>query len=65
MNVGAVPSGDVYRSLFSWDAAGHIFTAEGDKKRYLSCVKNAWYGETYPNSTSYPAAVFSFYVHVP
>lgn len=65
MNVGAVPSGDVYRSLFSWDAAGHIFTAEGDKKRYLSCVGNAWYGETYPNSTSYPAAVFSFYVHVP
>ena len=65
MNVGAVPSGDVYRSLFSWDAAGHIFTAEGDKKRYLSCVGNAWYGETYPNSTYYPAAGFSFYVHVP
>lgn len=65
MNVGVVPSGDVYRSLFSWDAAGHIFTAKGDKKRYLSCVGNAWYGETYPNSTSYPAAVFSFYVHVP
>ena len=65
MNVGAVPSGDVYRSLFSWDAAGHIFTAEGDKKRYLSCVNNAWYGETYPNSSAFPAAVFSFYVHVP
>ena len=65
MNVGAVSPGDVYRSLFSWDAAGHILTSEGDKKRYLSCVKNAWYGETYPNSTSYPAAVFSFYVHVP
>lgn len=65
MNVGAVPSGDVYRSLFSWDAAGHIFTAEGDKKRYLSCVNNAWYGETYPNSGTFPAAVFSFYVQVP
>ncbi len=65
MNVGAVPSGDVYRSLFSWDAAGHIFTAKGDKKRYLSCKDNAWYGETYPNSGAYPAAVFSFYVQVP
>lgn len=65
MNVGTVPSGDVYRSLFSWDAAGHIFTAKGDKKRYLSCVDNAWYGETYPNSGAFPAAVFSFYVQVP
>lgn len=65
MNVGVVPSGDVYRSLFSWDAAGHILTSEGDKKRYLSCVGNAWYGETYPNSGAYPAAVFSFYVQVP
>ena len=65
MNVGVVPSGDVYRSLFSWDATGHILTSEGDKKRYLSCVKDVWYGETYPNSVAYPAAVFSFYVQVP
>lgn len=64
MNVGVVPSGDVYRSLFSWDATGHILTSEGGKKRYLSCVNNAWYGETYPNSGAYPAAVFSFYVYV-
>ena len=53
------------RSLFTWDAAGYIHTKDSYKDRYLSYNDNKWCGETFPNSSTYPAAAFSFYVQVP
>ena len=53
------------RRFFIWDAAGHLVTSDGYKDRYLSYKDGLWCGETFPTSTDYPAAVFSFYVKVP
>ena len=53
------------RKYFIWDAAGHVLTSDSYAARYLSYSSGAWYGETYPASASYPAAMFSFYVQVP
>lgn len=60
-------SNDSYfnRKYFIWDAAGHVLTSDSYAARYLSYSSGAWYGETYPASDSYPAAMFSFYVLVP
>lgn len=60
-------SNDSYfnRKYFIWDAAGHVLTSDSYAARYLSYSSGAWYGETYPASASYPAAMFSFYVQVP
>lgn len=53
------------RKYFTWDAAGYVLTSDSYDARYLSYKDNAWYGETFPASGSYPAASFSFYVQVP
>jgi len=53
------------RRFFIWDAAGHLVTSDSYKDRYLSYKEGLWCGETFPTSTEYPAAVFSFYVQVP
>lgn len=53
------------RRFFIWDAAGHLVTSDSYKARYLSYKDGLWCGETFPTSTDYPAAVFSFYVKVP
>lgn len=53
------------RPFFIWDAAGHLVTSDNNKDRYLSYSNGLWCGETFPASTDYPAAVFSFYVEVP
>lgn len=53
------------RRFFIWDAAGHLVTSDSYKDRYLSYKDGLWCGETFPTSTVYPAAVFSFYVKVP
>ena len=53
------------RPFFTWDAAGHLVTSDSYKARYLSYKDGLWCGETFPTSTDYPAAVFSFYVQVP
>ena len=53
------------RRFFTWDAAGHLVTSDSYKARYLSYKDGLWCGETFPTSTEYPAAVFSFYVQVP
>ena len=55
------------RKYFIWDAAGHVLTSDSYAASYLSYYStgNCWYGETYPASASYPAAMFSFYVPVP
>lgn len=53
------------RRFFTWDAAGHLVTSDSYKDRYLSYRDGLWCGETFPASTDYPAAVFSFYVKVP
>lgn len=53
------------RKYFTWDAACHVLTSDSYAARYLSYKDNAWYGETFPASGSYPAASFSFYVQVP
>lgn len=53
------------RKYFTWDAACHVLTSDSYDARYLSYKDNAWYGETFPASGSYPAASFSFYVQVP
>ena len=60
-------SNDSYynRPFFTWDAAGHLVTSDGYRGRYLSYHEGSWCGETFPTSTDYPAAVFSFYVQVP
>ncbi|UKK61200.1 hypothetical protein L6466_05615 [Prevotella communis] len=53
------------RRFFIWDAAGHLVTSDSYDARYLSYNNGLWCGETFPASTVYPAAVFSFYVKVP
>ena len=53
------------RRFFIWDATGHLVTSDDYKDRYLSYKDGLWCGETFPTSTGYPAAVFSFYVEVP
>ena len=53
------------RKYFTWDAACHVLTSDSYDARYLSYKDNAWYGETFPASGTYPAASFSFYVQVP
>ena len=53
------------RRFFTWDAAGHLVTSDSYRDRYLSYSNGLWCGETFPASTDYPAAVFSFYVKVP
>lgn len=53
------------RRFFIWDATGHLVTSDSNKDRYLSYSNGLWCGETFPASTVYPAAVFSFYVKVP
>lgn len=53
------------RRFFIWDATGHLVTSDGYDARYLSYNNDLWCGETFPASTDYPAAVFSFYVQVP
>ncbi len=53
------------RRFFIWDAAGHLVTSDTYRGRYLSYNNDLWCGETFPASTSHPAAVFSFYVKVP
>lgn len=53
------------RRFFIWDAAGHLVTSDSYKARYLSYKDGLWCGETFPTSTDYPAAIFSFYVQVP
>lgn len=53
------------RPFFTWDAAGHLVTSDIYKNRYLSYKDGLWCGETFPTSTDYPAAIFSFYVQVP
>jgi len=60
-------SNDSYfnRRFFIWDATGHLITSDSYRDRYLSYNNNLWCGETFPTSTDYPAAVFSFYVKVP
>lgn len=60
-------SNDSYfnRKFFIWDAACQVLTSDSYNARYLSYKDNAWYGETFPASGSYPAASFSFYVQVP
>lgn len=60
-------SNDSYynRPFFTWDAAGHLVTSDSYKNRYLSYRDGLWCGETFPTSTEYPAAIFSFYVQVP
>lgn len=55
---------DWKRKYFTWDAACHVLTSDSYDARYLSYKDNAWYGETFPASGSYPAASFSFYVQV-
>ena len=57
--------GSFNRKYFIWDAAGHVLTSDSYAARYLSYSSGVWYGETYPASASYPAAMFSFYVYVP
>ena len=54
----------INRRFFVWDATGHLVTSDGYKDRYLSYKDGLWCGETFPASTVYPAAVFSFYVKV-
>lgn len=56
---------DFNRRFFIWDATGHLVTSDSYKDRYLSYKDGLWYGETFPTSGVYPAAVFSFYVKVP
>ena len=56
---------NINRRFFIWDAAGHLVTSDSNKDRYLSYSNGLWCGETFPASTDYPAAVFSFYVLVP
>ena len=53
------------RRFFIWDATGHLVTSDDYGDRYLSYKDGLWCGETFPTSTGYPAAVFSFYVKVP
>ena len=53
------------RRFFIWDATGHLVTSDSYRGRYLSYHEGSWCGETFPTSTDYPAAVFSFYVEVP
>lgn len=53
------------RRFFIWDATGHLVTSDNYGDRYLSYKDGLWCGETFPTSTGYPAAVFSFYVKVP
>ena len=54
------------RRFFIWDATGHlVVTSDTYRDRYLSYSNGLWCGETFPASTVYPAAVFSFYVLVP
>ena len=53
------------RLFFTWDATGHLVTSDSYDARYLSYHEGSWCGETFPTSTYYPAAVFSFYVKVP
>lgn len=53
------------RRFFIWDATGHLVTSDSYDARYLSYRNGLWCGETFPASTDYPAAVFSFYVEVP
>ena len=53
------------RRFFIWDAAGHLVTSDSYDARYLSYRNGLWCGETFPTSTEYPAAIFSFYVQVP
>jgi hypothetical protein len=53
------------RRFFIWDATGHLVTSDSYRGRYLSYNNYLWCGETFPTSTDYPAAVFSFYVQVP
>ena len=53
------------RRFFIWDATGHLVTSDRYDARYLSYNNDLWCGETFPASTDYPAAVFSFYVKVP
>ena len=55
----------INRRFFIWDATGHLVTSDSNKDRYLSYNNDLWCGETFPASTDYPAAVFSFYVKVP
>lgn len=55
----------INRRFFIWDAAGHLVTSDSYDARYLSYNNDLWCGETFPASTDYPAAVFSFYVKVP
>lgn len=57
--------GYLNRKYFIWDAAGYVLTSDSYADRYLSYSSGVWYGETYPASASYPAAMFSFYVPVP
>lgn len=65
-NCMAVDEGNYFnRKYFTWDAACHVLTSDSYDARYLSYKDNAWYGETFPASGSYPAASFSFYVQVP
>lgn len=65
-NCMAVDKGNYFnRKYFTWDAACHVLTSDSYDARYLSYKDNAWYGETFPASGSYPAASFSFYVQVP
>ena len=56
---------DFNRRFFIWDATGHLVTSDSYRDRYLSYKDGLWYGETFPTSGDYPAAVFSFYVKVP
>ncbi len=56
---------DPDRPFFTWNAAGHLVTSDTYRDRYLSYKDGLWCGETFPASTVYPAAVFSFYVQVP
>ena len=53
------------RRFFTWDAAGHLVTSDSYDDRYLSYSNGLWFGETFPTSDDYPAAIFSFYVQVP
>lgn len=53
------------RRFFIWDATGHLVTSDSYRGRYLSYHEGSWFGETFPTSGDYPAAVFSFYVKVP
>lgn len=55
----------INRCFFSWDAVGYLVVNDAHAPRFLGYNGGVWCADTFPASVTYPAAVFSFFVHVP